>query len=129
VKTLIFLGMAAAVLLVATSATAADNPRAKNSCFRSQDWDGWSAPEPGDVLYLRVNKDIYRVGLAPGSHVRKDIDRFLVNKMVGSDYICSPLDMQLTLADHEGFSEPVLATSLRKLTPEEAAAIPPKDRP
>ena len=128
-KTLIFLGMAVAVLLVATSAAAADNPPAKNNCFRSQDWDGWSAPAPGDVLYLKVRKDIFRVGLRFGSHVEKLGDRFLINKMHGTDFICTPLDMQLTLADHDGFSEPVLATSLRKLTPEEAAAIPPKDRP
>ena len=127
VKTILIL--TAALGLVATGAAAQDKAPAKDSCFLSRNWDGWSAPEPGDVLYLRVNKDIYRVGLAPGSHIRKEIDRFLINKMHGSDYICSPLDMQLTLADHAGFSEPVMAVSLRKLTPEEAAAIPPKDRP
>jgi hypothetical protein len=129
VKTVWFLGMAAAVALVATNAGAQDKAPAKNSCFPSRNWDGWSAPGDGDFLYLRVSKDIYRVDLTPGSHIRKEGDRFLINKMVGTDYICTALDLQLTLADHNGFSEPVLATSLRKLTPEEVAAIPAKDRP
>lgn len=126
-KTIILL--AATLGLAVTTASASAAPPTKNNCFSSRNWDGWSAPAPGDVLYLRVAKDTYRLDLAPGSHVQKDPDRFLINKMHGSDWICSPLDMQLTLADHAGFSEPVLVTSMRKLTRQEAAAIPPKDRP
>jgi hypothetical protein len=119
-----------ALVLTVTGASAATDPRPGNSCFLSNGWDGWSAPRDGDVLYLRVNMhDIYRVDLTPGTHVRKDPDRFLVNRVRGSSWICSPLDLDLTLSDHHGFQEPLIARSLRKLTPAEVAAIPRKDLP
>ena len=82
------------------------------------------------MLYLRVGpRDIYRVDLTPGSHVQKFGDRFLVNRVRGSDWICSPLDLELTLSDHNGYREPLIARSLRKLTAAEVAAIPRKDLP
>jgi hypothetical protein len=52
-----------------------------------------------------------------------------VSRIRGSNWICSPLDLDLTLSDHLGFREPLIARSLRKLTPEEVAAIPRKDLP
>ncbi len=120
----------AAAMLVATAAGAAPDQPRRNACFASNTWQGWSAPGNGDVLYLRVGlRDIYRVELTPGTHVRKDGDRFLVNRVRGSNWICSPLDLDLTLSDHQGFREPLIARSLRKLTPAEVAAIPRKDLP
>ena len=117
-------------LLAVTGASAATDPKSGKDCFLSNSWQGWSAPGDGDVLYLRVNMhDIYRVDLTPGTHARKDPDRFLVNRVHGPDWICSPLDLDLTLDDHHGFREPLIARSLRKLTPQEVAAIPPKDLP
>lgn len=129
-KAVHILGAAAAITLLATSAMAADKPSAKQSCFRSNDWQGWSAPGDGDVLYLKVNvRDIYRVDLIAGSHVRKEPDNFLVSRVRGSDWICAPIDLDLTLSDHEGFRQPIFVKSLRKLTPTEVAALPPKDLP
>jgi hypothetical protein len=119
-----------ALMFPVMSASAASDSRPGNSCFLSNSWEGWSAPGDGDVLYLRVNMhDIYRVELTPGTHARKDADRFLVNRVRGSNWICSPLDLDLTLSDHHGFREPLIARSLRKLTPAEVAAIPRKDLP
>jgi hypothetical protein len=119
----------AAALAAASAASAAPGQKA-DACFASRDWQGWSAPGDGDFLYLRVGvRDIYRVDLTPGSRVHKDADRFLVNRVRGPDWICSPLDLDLTLSDHHGFREPLIARSLRKLTPAEVAAIPRKDLP
>jgi hypothetical protein len=119
-----------AALLAATGASAATDQKASRDCFRSIDWEGWSAPAGGDMLYLRVHlHDVYRIDLIPGSHVRKDPDRFLVNRVRGSDWICSRLDLDLTLSDHHGFEEPLFPRAIRKLTPEEVAAIPRKDLP
>jgi hypothetical protein len=116
---------------VALATAAGAEPRSKSDpCFLSSAWRGWSAPGDGDVLYLRVHlHDIYRVDLTPGAHVRRYPDYFLVNRVRGSDWICSPLDLDLTLSDHAGFQQPLIARSLRKLTPEEVAAIPRKDLP
>jgi hypothetical protein len=125
--------LAIAALIAAGSAgatTAPDKPAAGRDCFAVNTWQGWSAPGHADFLYLRVGlHDIYRVDLTPGTHVSKDFDRYLINRVRGPDWICSPLDLDLTLADHQGFREPLIARSLRKLTPEEVAAIPRKDLP
>jgi hypothetical protein len=120
-----------AAALAAAPASSAESPKdpGKN-CFLSNNWQGWTAPGDGDVLYLRVGlHDIYRVDLTPGTHARKDGDRFLVNRVRGSNWICSALDLDLTLSDPTGFREPLIARSLRKLTPAEVAALPRKDLP
>jgi hypothetical protein len=81
-------------------------------------------------LYLRVRpNDIYRAELTPGVRVRRYGDEFLVNQVRGSAWICSALDLDLAIADRNGFSRPLIVTNLRKLTPEEAAAIPSEDIP
>jgi hypothetical protein len=127
------LAMALAAATLATTpapvtAAAPDKPR--NDCFLTGSWQGWSAPGDGDVLYLRITMhDIYRVDLTPGSHVHRSPDRFLVNRVRGSNWICSAPDLDLTLSDAHGIRQPLIARSLRKLTPEEIAAIPRKDLP
>src|SRR5258705_2327622 len=93
--------LAAASASVATAAP--DQTHAKGDCFASNTWEGWSAPGDGDTLYLRIGlHDIYRVELTPGTHVRKDANSFLVNRIHGSNWICSPLDLSLTLSDGIG---------------------------
>jgi hypothetical protein len=116
--------------LAATAAQAAPTTGASRDCFLGRDWESWTTTGDGDALLIRVNlHDIYRVELTPGSHVRKDPDRFLINKERGSNWICSPLDLDLQLSDHSGFRQPLIARSIRKLTPQEIAAIPKKERP
>jgi hypothetical protein len=122
--------MTAALAVLATTAVNAETRSKRDPCFLSSSWQGWSAPGDGDVLLLRVHlRDIYRVELTPGSHVRRFPDYFLINRIRGSNWICSPLDLDLTLSDQQGFQQPLIARSLRKLTPEEIAAIPRKDLP
>ena len=132
-KTLCILGTATALVLAATNAGAADNTpaaKANHDCFSSRDWGNWSTSDNGDVLYLRVNtKQVYQIDLAKGSHIRKDADNFLISQMRGSDWVCSAQDLDLMLSDHQGFKEPLFPKTLRKLTPAEIAAIPPKDLP
>lgn len=109
---------------------AADTANTHRECFLSNDWHSWSAPGDGDVLYLAVSvNEVWRVELTPGSHVRKYPDQFLINRVRGSNWICSPLDLDLALADHHGMRKGLIARSLHKLTPEEIAAMPRKDRP
>ncbi len=120
----------AAAAAAFTAASAAPRDKSHNTCFASNTWEGWSAPGDGDLLYLRVGMhDIYRVDLTPGTHVHKGPDQVLINRVRGSNWICSALDLDLTLSDHHGFRKGLIARSLRKLTPEEATAIPRKDLP
>jgi hypothetical protein len=124
------LAVAALAAAGAPAATAAPDGKTERACFLSNDWDGWTAPGDGDALYLRVHmRDVYRVDLTPGSHVRKYPDYFLINRLRGSNWICGPLDLDLSVSDHQGFRQPLIARSLRKLTPAEVAAIPRKDLP
>lgn len=122
---------AALALGLAAPAAQASAPAAHESCFPAGGaWQGWNASKSGDVLYLRVHiNDIYRVDLTPGSRAYKSPGYFLVNEVRGSGWICSAIDLDLTLADDHGFRKPLIAVAMRKLTPQEAAAIPRKERP
>lgn len=105
-------------------------PMAGSDCFSSTQWRGWSSPRD-DVIYLRVGmNDVWRVDLVPGSgrNLESGGD-FLVSEARGSNRICSPNDLQLSIATTTGFRSPLFPRSLRKLTPEEVAALAPGDRP
>jgi hypothetical protein len=123
---------AGATLALASSgfAQASDATQARTSCFLSTEWRGWKSPSP-NVIYLRVNvNDVYRLDLSSGSSQLLAPNVHLVNKLTGSPWVCSPLDMQLWVVDAlGGFREPLIVKSITKLTPQEAAAIPGKYRP
>lgn len=98
-------------------------------CFSLSDWRGWSAPDK-NTLYMKVRgRDVYRVDLAfstnqltwPGTH--------LVSVVRGPDTICGPLDLDLRVGDGFGAPIPIRAKTITKLTPEQVAALPKKDRP
>jgi len=123
-------GAFTAALALASGAAAAPGAgqAADHSCFFVTQWRGWSAPSD-DVLYLAVNRDVYRVDLAGRAYGLHTPGRFLVSKVRGSSSICSAVDLDLAVADTTGYSTPLFARSLRRLTPDEVAAIPAKDRP
>jgi len=117
---------ALAAALLAASAQAAG---AAQNCFLSQDWQGWSSPAP-NVLYLKVGlHDVYKVGLSGGSSQLQNPGVHLVSIVRGSSNVCSAIDLDLKVADNNGFATPLIADTLTKLTPDEIAAIPKKYRP
>jgi len=124
-------GLALVILpAIGANAEPKSDTQSNRACFLSTQWQGWSAPGDGDVLYLRIlMHDVWEVQLTPGSRVRRYPDYFLVNQVRGSPWICTPLDLDLTLSDRNGYRQPLIARSLRRLTPEEIAAIPRKDLP
>lgn len=114
----------------APAATTTDKPaKPPRQCFYLSDWHGWSAPNK-DTLYLKVrNRDVYRVDLAYGSSQLTWPGNHLVSIVRGSDSICNPLDLDLRVSDGFGMAIPIRAKTITKLTPEEIALIPKKDRP
>lgn len=121
---------AALSLAVSTAAYATPETAPQRDCFASSNWEGWSAPGNSNVILIGVGRnDVFRVELTEGTQVRERPSYFLVNRVRGSAWICSPLDLQLTLADQFGFERPLIAQSLRKLSAEEVAALSPEDRP
>lgn len=135
-KSMVFCGVMAAAILGITGAASADpsapKPKpASHSCFRASDWHGWRAPDD-KTIYLRVNvNEIYRVDLSAGSFLLNSGNSHLVNVEHGSDLICSPIDLQLSVAENGmgSFKEFLIAKSITKLTPEQVAAIPKKYLP
>ncbi len=125
---LIVAGLAA----LSTTAVAADHPAKTNqprNCFFISQWRGWKAPSD-DVLYLGVNlHDVYKVQLSTKTSELQWPDAHLISRTRGSDTVCDALDLELSVADLNGFREPLIATSITKLTPDEVKAIPPKFRP
>jgi hypothetical protein len=121
----------AALALAGGSASAAVDKagRSATPCFFITQWQGWKSPSP-NVIYLGVNMhEVYRVDLSAGSPQLQWPDVHLVSRTFGSDSICSAIDLQLEVADTSGFREPLIASKLTKLTPEEVAAIPKKYLP
>ena len=108
----------------------ADTPAAKQRtpCFFTRDWSGWRSPD-GKTIYLRVNVNtIYQIDLSFSSSLLTWPDSHLINEVRGSDSICSPIDLDLKVAnDH--VVEPLFVKSIAKLTPEQVAAIPKKYLP
>jgi hypothetical protein len=128
---LISIAAGAAALAACTfGAAQAAAPAKTGSCFATNTWNGWTAAHSGDRLYLRVGlKEIYQVDLTPGSHAHRGPGEFLVNEVRGSNWICSPLDLDLAISDDHGFRRPLIATAMRRLTPTEIAAIPRRELP
>jgi hypothetical protein len=98
-------------------------------CFFITQWQGWKAPD-AHTLYLGVNlHDVYRVDLSAGSPELTWPNAHLVSIVRGSNSICTPLDLQLSVSDTNGFRQPLIARKITKLTPEEVAALPKKYNP
>ena len=135
VKSMIQAGLLTTVLLAAAAPAVADpaakdaTPRAARSCFSLSDWDGWSAPDR-NTLYMKVrHRDVYRVDLSHGTSQLTSPGVHLVSIQRGVNTICSPIDLDLRVSDGMGFAMPIMAKTITKLTPEEIAAIPKKQRP
>ncbi|CAN5606146.1 DUF6491 family protein [soil metagenome] len=124
-------GLLTTALLAAASPALADPAARKpaRACFSLSDWDGWSAPNK-DTLYMKVrNRDVYRVDLSHGTNQLTSPGVHLVSVVRGSDQVCQPIDLDLRVSDGFGFAMPIMAKAITRLTPEEIAALPKKDRP
>lgn len=125
------IGLAAALLAgAASSATAASGRLAPADCFSLRNWTSSKAAAP-DVLYLRVGmRDVYRVDLKGGGAERLNQPSvFLTSHVRGSEQVCSPIDLDLTVTDPVGINFKLFPTAITRLTPEEAAALPKDQRP
>ena len=100
-------------------------------CFYASQWQGWHAPNE-HMMYIRVNMhQIYRVDFAASCQELTWPDVHLVSTFRGSDSVCTPLDLDIKVADSSphGIATPCIASGLSELSPEEIAAIPKKDLP
>ena len=121
--------LAAGLLALGAGSALADNLN-HNDCFLSANWQGWKSPDP-NTIYLRISiSQVYRLDLSAPSYSLNDPNVHLQSTIRGSNWICSPLDLQLYVADTHGvMREPLFVKRITRLTPEEAKAIPPKFQP
>ncbi|QUD89965.1 hypothetical protein [Phenylobacterium montanum] len=131
-------GLIAAGALVFGGAAMADAPAAPaqpsnhlDKCFYIRDWQNWTAAsDRNDVMYLRVRThDVYKIELSGGTNLLHWPDVHIVNEVRGPDSVCYPIDLDMSVSDGHGFREHLFVKSIAKLSPEEVAAIPKKDRP
>ena len=120
--------VAATPVLADTAAAPGAAPKPARVCFSLSDWQGWSAPDR-DTLYMKVrNRDVYRVELSHGTGQLTSPGVHLVSVVRGIDRVCHPHDLDLRVSDGM-FAMPIMAKSITKLTKEEIAALPKRDRP
>ena len=124
--------VAAGAAMLASAATAAPDrksPEHHRDCFFINQWQGWKSPSP-DVIYIGVNlHEVYKIQLSTPASELSWPDAHLISRVRGGSTICDALDLDLSVADANGFRQPLIATSITKLTKDEIAQIPPKFRP
>ena len=120
---------ASATLAGAASAAPAADTNGRH-CFTVNDWHGWSSPSP-DVLYLAVNfRDVYKATLAQPVEGLNLVDTVVISDETGLRSVCSAVDLHLIMTHRGGGSrQGLIVRSLTRLTAEDIAAIPKKDRP
>ena len=119
----------AAVCAQAGPSSAADAKGKDNgrSCFYARNVSSWAAGDDTTVN-LRVNvRDYYQLKLL-GPCPNINWDEAIGIEHRGSDWICSGLDATIISRGHVGPNR-CPAVSVRKLSPEEVAALPPKQKP
>jgi hypothetical protein len=122
------LALGAGALAAATAQAAPSEP---GRCFRLSEMRGWKATPDTRGLYYKVGlHDIWYAELQGSCPMLRQPGVHLVNK-VSNDMICSPIEFDLRVADNiRGFAPtPCLVKSYHMLSPEEAAALPPKLKP
>jgi len=130
------LSLAAALSLAATAGgqpapASKPAPRAGVSCFWVRDVDGFSAPD-NQTLYVRVGvKQVYKLTLFGNCmdiswvhHVGLVTPRGLANICEGTNPALDVVDRELGVG-----RERCPVTEVRKLTPDQVAALPKGQRP
>ncbi len=117
---------AAAVLAVALPASVGLAQPGGESCFRLSHLNNSTMAEDNHVMYIRVyGNQYYRMDF-PNSCNHSGNEPLILRSVDSSELVCHAIDVNVSVrGTHEG----CIPTSLRRLTPDEVSAIPPRDRP
>ena len=121
----------AAAALTSTAMAAPASSHADRACFYSRNLSSWSS-DGRDTVNLRANvHDFYQLKLLGPCPDLTFAETIGLQTRGGSDFICSGLDVTLIVPSGVTHTIPqrCMGSSLRKLTAEEAAALPPKQKP
>lgn len=99
------------------------------ACFYANQWQGWRAIDARTML-IRVNMhEIWRVEFAQECPAMLSPGVHWISKFRGGDLVCSPIDLDLAIADTIGFRQACIVTGLKKLTSDEITRIPRTNLP
>ncbi len=128
-RTAAIVGLALSVFGLA--AADAQTPKTSASqCFVARDWSGWKASPDEKTLYIRASgRRIFRIDFAAPCNGAASGFSHLIVRHRGSSWICSPLDLDLSVSQGHGFRSRCFVSQLTALSPEEAAALPRNLRP
>jgi hypothetical protein len=115
----------------ASSAEPAPAPAKAKTCFEASQLTSWR--EAGDrTVNLRVGvNDVYQLKLLNSCPDLPFAEAIGIETTRGNHWICSGLDVNLIVPGTVTHTIPqrCMATSLHRLSPEEAKALPPKEKP
>ncbi|MGH6890291.1 MAG: DUF6491 family protein [Rhizomicrobium sp.] len=100
-------------------------------CFPITEMRGWKAADPR-TIYIRVDPDrIFRLDLAAACPLLRTPAAHLITNVRGSDLICSAVDWDLAVSEPPPAAMPehCIVKQMTLLMPDQAAALPAKDRP
>jgi hypothetical protein len=117
-----------ALAIVPGAALAQPAEKSASQCFARSLIDGFNAPDDRTV-YLRVGvRDVWRLDLMTDCINLTFRQSLGLESIPGSAWICSPLEATVVYGD-TGIRQRCPVKAMHKLTPDELAAVPKRDRP
>jgi len=99
-------------------------------CFRSTEIRSHKFADDRTMLLNVRGKDVYRVTMRGACLAGSiDSDPLITRIPPGSNLVCKPIDLDLSVSKGGGFSTPCIVDSIVKVSPEEVAALPRKLKP
>ena len=127
-KTHLAIAAAALLALAGATASAADKPAGKNECFWTRNVTSFAAPD-NQTLYVRVNsRDVFRFDMF-GPCPDMDWNQSLALVSRSGDNICNGMDAEVVSHATGVGPQRCAVRNMRKLTPEEVAALPRHAKP
>jgi hypothetical protein len=119
---------AGALLLLATGQATAETAKAPKACFSARNVANFAVVDER-TLNIRVGvRDVYQLdllGICPDIESQNEI----AIKSRGSSFICSPFEATIVAPGPFGRKQRCEVRGIRKLTPEEVAALPSREKP
>ena len=132
-KTNLALAAAALVAFAATAAGAAGKPATPakpdgNECFWTRNIESFSAPDDRTVYVRSSSRDIYKFDMM-GPCLDVDWNQRIALVSRSGPTVCTGMDAEIVSRATGLGGQRCPVSHMHKLTPEEIAALPRKDRP
>lgn len=102
------------------------------ACFFVRDIESWKPAPDAKSIFIRIDRRHFvKLELASSCPTLTWPDARLITKWRGTSSFCDALDWDLSVSQGPpgGFPVPCIVKKVVQMTPEEVAALPPKQRP